>query len=75
MKLKSFADIIGLWPSYMEFETDLDLNRGLAAVWVHRNSIPPDMFRAVAAAAEQRGYQGVSVDRMLALHEQRVNAA
>ena len=58
--LPSFAAVIAAWPSARDFEADLGLSRGLAAVWKHRDSIPARSWAGVIEAAQARGIGGVS---------------
>ncbi len=57
---ESFAAVIAAWPSRRDFETDLGLRGGLAAVWKHRASIPARSWADVVEAAKARGISGVS---------------
>ena len=56
----SFSAVIAAWPSRRDFEADLGLRRGLAAVWKHRDSIPARSWAGVIEAAQARGIGGVS---------------
>ena len=56
----SFAAVIAAWPSQRDFESDLRLGRGLAAVWKHRDNIPARAWSRVVEAAQGRRIGGVS---------------
>ena len=58
-KFQSFAAVIAAWPSPHDFESDVGLRRGLAAVWKHRDSIPARSWARVVEAAQNRGIGGV----------------
>jgi len=58
--LHSFAAVIAAWPSRRDFESDLGLRPGLAAVWKHRDNIPARSWSRVVVAARTRRIGGVS---------------
>ena len=58
--LTSFAAVIAAWPTPRDFEADIGLRRGLAAVWKHRDSIPARSWARVVEAAQAGGIGGVS---------------
>ena len=60
--MKTFTDIIALWPHKTEFAADLGVPYERAKAWSTRNSIPGQYFSAVAAAAQGRGLDSVTVD-------------
>ena len=51
---QSFSAVIAAWPSQRDFESDLGLGRGLAAVWKHRDNIPARAWSRVVEAAHAR---------------------
>lgn len=73
--LHNHADVIGLWPSNAEFARTISLelpgDQGISADNVRmmrfRKSIPPRYFEAIAAAAEKRGYVGLTYARLTEL--------
>jgi UDP-N-acetyl-D-galactosamine dehydrogenase len=64
---ENFAAVITAWPSRRDFESDLGLRGGLAAVWKHRDSIPARSWAGVIEAAKRRGISGVSYDLLARL--------
>ena len=59
-RFQSFAAVIAAWPSRRDFESDLGLRGGLAAVWKHRDNIPARSWSRVVEAARTRRIGGVS---------------
>ncbi len=57
----TFGDIIGLWGHKSDFAADLNVPYERAKAWAGRDSIPGQYFAAVAAAAQRRGYNQVTV--------------
>ena len=66
--MDTFAAVIALWASAEELAADLLLegaNSGLRVrAWKYRNSIPPEFWLRLVTAAEQRGFAGVTLDRL-----------
>src|SRR5690606_14396720 len=52
----SFAELISLWPTAADLAADLGEKYQTVAAWKQRNSIPPDRWGRVIAAAEKRGF-------------------
>ena len=65
--LKDFRAAIDLWPSCAEFARDIDAPYNTAAAWYGRNSIPPEHWAAIIAAAEKRDFDGVSAAALTAM--------
>lgn len=65
-EIKSFRDVIGLWPS-KEALAD-DISAGLAAVnkWWQRNSIPSDRWAAILSTERARA-SGLTSDTLISL--------
>ena len=70
--MQDFRAIICMWPrpSIRSFADDIGVPYGTAQIWKHRNSIPPEYWDLVVAAAERRGLDGISLE-----HLQRLAAA
>jgi hypothetical protein len=64
--MKDHATIIGLWPSpsIRTFADDVGAPYGTAQIWKHRNSIPPDCWDVVVAAAKERGLLSVTMEAL-----------
>lgn len=60
--MKSFADVIALWPSAEALAADLSLRGVTVRQWRNRNSIPAAYWGEIVAAAEARGATGLSLD-------------
>lgn len=72
---KTHTDVIELWPNQRMLADDINrwvrrgkkrVHHGDVRAWKYRGRIPPRWWDQVAAAAEARGYQGVTWTR---LHE------
>jgi len=76
--LKSFHDVIGLWPTKAALRRDLENGGGKRAhvqEWHRRNKIPPAWFEALIAAAEKRGFEGVTYPTLSRLYNRPDTAA
>lgn len=64
--MSDFATIIAAWPrpSIRTFADDVGVAYGTAQIWKHRNSIPPEYWDLVVAAAERRGIDGISLEHL-----------
>jgi hypothetical protein len=60
--MQTYADVIGLWDSAEQFGADLDILGVTARAWRNRNSIPPERWKDVVAAAQRRGFAQVTTD-------------
>jgi hypothetical protein len=69
--LTDFAAVVALWPSLSELAADLGIAYGVAKQWRRRNSIPADKWLALVAAAERRGFDGITLDLLAGLAQAR----
>ena len=60
-----FAGVIDLWPSEPEFRAALGVSESVVRAWRTRDSIPPERWDEVIAAAAQDGIPGVSLDTLM----------
>lgn len=58
--MKTFDDIISMWPTAKAFGTDVGVSGLVARQWRRRNSIPSSHWRAVVDAAQKRGFTDVT---------------
>jgi hypothetical protein len=65
--MNTFADVINRWPSAAAFASDLKITGLRARQWRRRNSIPAGKWLDVIAAAEARGFDGITVDRLASI--------
>jgi hypothetical protein len=65
--MNTFADVINRWPSAVAFASDLRISGVRARQWRRRNSIPAEKWLDVIAAAEARGLDGITVDRLASI--------
>jgi len=65
--MKDFRTLIDLWPSASLFAADIGIRERHAQVMRFRNSVPPDYWAAVVAAASRRGIKGVSYEGLAKL--------
>ena len=70
--MDSFAAIIDLWPSRDALDQDLRVPSGRAALWRHRNNIPPEYWRDLVLSAFERGLADVTLERLAGLAARRV---
>lgn len=54
--MKTFNDVIELWPSVSDLASDLAVPYGVAKQWRRRNSIPADRWASLIDAARSRGF-------------------
>jgi hypothetical protein len=62
----SHRAIIQLWPSYVAFATDTGQRAGTVRQMASRDSIPAALWPVVVAAAEARGFAGVTLANLAA---------
>lgn len=67
LEIKSFRDLIALWPNAEELAWDTRVKGTIARAWKHRNNIPPRYWPRVLRAAAKRGYHQVTIDLLLRL--------
>lgn len=65
--MESFSQLIGLWPSMSQLAADLAVPYGVVKQWRRRDSIPSEYWRALIAAAKQRGISGITADLLTEL--------
>lgn len=65
--IKSFRNIIELWPSIGDFADDIGVKYVTAQVMKHRDSIDADHWVAVVEAAKRRGYSGITYETLARL--------
>lgn len=65
--MDSFSKIIALWPTVASFAEDVGAKYPTAASWEQRNTLPPDVWEKVVAAAARRGFEGVTFGRLAAI--------
>lgn len=65
--IKSFRDIIELWPSIGAFADDIGVKYVTAQVMKHRDSIDADHWVAVVDAAKKRGHAGITYELLARL--------
>jgi hypothetical protein len=65
--MKTFTDVINLWPSLGEFAEDIGVNYVTAQVMKHRDSINSRHWLNVVKAAEARGFEQVTVELLASL--------
>lgn len=65
------ADLMALWPSDAEFARDAGIAPKHASTMKARNSIPDDYRPGVIDAAQRRGFEGVTYERLTLIHAKR----
>lgn len=69
--MNSFRDVIDLWGPRGEMAADLGNSPVTISSWWQRDSIRAEWFCSVVAAAQKRGFDGVTVDLLAQLAEKR----
>lgn len=64
----SVKDLMGLWPSLVEFSADVPAGYETVRQWFKRQSIPVRYWPDVIAGASRRGLEGVTSDLLMKLH-------
>lgn len=68
---KSFSAIIELWPTLGALADDLGVGYESAKAYKRRDSIPPEHWETLVAAARRRQIEGVSLESLAALAAKR----
>ncbi|WP_117395638.1 hypothetical protein [Maritalea myrionectae] len=58
------ASLIDNWPSLSEFAADIGIKYGTAKAMRRRGAIPANRWAAVVSAAEERGYEQVTFEKL-----------
>lgn len=66
--MRTLDDLMGLWPSVSEFGRDIGIKPSHAQTIRVRGSIPVEYWPAIIKAASERGFKGVTAERLMALH-------
>ena len=74
-KIKSYIDVIDLWPDRQELADDLGIRYNTLNVMRHRNRIPSQHWRKVVASASKRRIRGVTLELLAELEEAQERAA
>ena len=70
-RMKTFADIINLWPTAEELARDLGVTGLVVRAWRNRESIPAEYWTAIAEAARKRKIRGVTLELFAGLAARR----
>jgi len=73
--MKSFSEVLALWPSLSDLAADLSLPYGVVKQWRRRNSIPSDRWQALVLAAQRRGHGFVTAELLAAIAAGRAEAS
>ena len=68
--MKTFYDVIGLWPTAVDFGEDIGVSEGNARSWKTRNSIPSGYWLETIRMAKERNYRGVNLKLLAGISEQ-----
>lgn len=69
--METFVAVIELWPSIGDFAREVGVSYGLAKQWRMRNSIPAAHWQRVIGAAQERGFEGVTAERLTEIAQLR----
>jgi hypothetical protein len=72
--METFAAVIAAFPDGALADR-LGVKRGLVALWKHRNTIPPEHWAGVVAAATADGIDGVTLEKLAEIAARRRKAA
>lgn len=70
--MESFLDIIGCWPTLDDFAQEIGVKVSHARVMKHRNSISSQFWLPVAAAAQKRGFDDITVAKLADIQASRM---
>ncbi len=70
-ELRTFADVVSLWPSITAFANDVGASPDRARKWVARESIPAEWFTSVTDAAHKRGHWQITADLLARISARR----
>lgn len=70
-RMKTFRDIIKLWPTLGDFAEDMGLKYVTAQVMYHRDSVHPRHWTRLVSAARRAGHCDVTYERLAIIAEQR----
>jgi hypothetical protein len=71
---ETVSDLLGLWPTLTEFASDIRVPLKNVSAMKARGSINVDYWPDVVAAAERRGFDGVTYKRLALMHAKRPQA-
>ncbi len=69
--LRSFSDVIRLWPTIEQFADDLSVNFWTASAWMRRDRIPSVFWMDLVEVAARRGWAIVSVQALADIAHRR----
>jgi len=72
---ETVSDLLGLWPSLTDFASDIRVPLKNASAMKARGSINVDYWPDVVAAAERRGFEGVTYKCLALMHAKRPEPA
>ena len=67
MTVTSFCGVIGRWQTLCAFAGDIGVSQNTAKKMRQRNSIAPEHWASVVAAAKQRDYRDITLDLLARL--------
>ncbi len=65
------GELLGLWPTLTEFASDIRVPLKNVSAMKARDSINVDYWPELIAAAERRGFAGVTYERLTLMHAKR----
>ncbi len=71
MLFTSHKDIIALWPTVLAFGKDIGVSEHTSAQMNKRNSIAPEHWLETVEAANQKGFDGITLELLLRLRLNR----
>jgi hypothetical protein len=74
-RLRSFTDIIGLWPSLSDLAREMGAPAASVRQWKVRDRIPATWWDSLLTAATKRKFRNVNASLLLTLSDQKRRAA
>jgi hypothetical protein len=66
-RMDTVSTLAARWPTFSAFADDVGVAWPTAHQWRLRNRIPPTYWPDVIAAAESRGFDGITAESLLAM--------
>lgn len=73
--IRSFADVINRWKTAEELGGDINEKGGTVRAWRARDTLPPETWNRVIAAAARRGFSDITHELLATLAERKARPA
>ena len=65
--MENFRSLISLWNTRVEMASDMGVGKNVVQQWYNRDSIPADRWIQLIAAAESRGFEGITLELLASI--------